>query len=478
MDRRNPEQGSVLLVVMIMLVLIAGLVAAAVARSVADSKAVFENENYWSAFYLAEAGLNVSQWEIGEGIDPDKDGVGNVAASAKTGEYDVIATEVLTNVWLIKSSGRFAGNTVTLQEKIRVETAPAVPDGAIATIGDTDELEMLYSGDTDLILDGGDDSPAMAIADGDFYDEMVDQLDHGDVDPDKLTGLGKTGLDSIIFTTDAKASFETFYDDLHGDISDKIDTLGKKRDVSDKSNVKIGKIDAPVEKQYKKDQLFKDGQTVTAYGTGIFHNKFVIEKGADVTWNGDLIVFSDDSTDANLEVDGDLVVNGNLIVISGDGRNSKFLVKSEGEVVVNGALTCLTDYQTYDTKLEFYVENKLTVNGLLTVVASTHQFELKKPSTTYVEGMMQIGMPHGTNGKKTTLKIEDDLEVVRDVDKLKAAMDILEAIGGDLKVGSGGGTLSVVSLDDFGWERVYDDVPRSTKTGGVSEPKGGIVGVK
>lgn len=144
-----------------------------------------------------------------------------------------------------------------------------------------------------------------------------------------------------------------------------------------------------------------------------------------------------------------------MIVLGDSGRNIKFEIPSSGDVNVTGALTLMTDYDDYDTKIELLVDNDLQVDGLLTSFASIQQVEFKGGSDARVYGSFLLGRPIDGGAKEMKPKFESDFEAVKDDAKLEVALDELQKLGMDIKNGSTSGSSGGAgTLTSYSWRRV------------------------
>jgi hypothetical protein len=136
-----------------------------------------------------------------------------------------------------------------------------------------------------------------------------------------------------------------------------------KEHIGSKSQV-LGTAANPINYKFPGNQKIKSGQTISGHGTLVFDQNLVLEAGSRIDWIGNLIIWGgENQSDAFLDVDGILNVTGNVIIIGPEGRNIKFLLRSQGQTTVNGAMTVLADLSNTVSHMEFYVEGDLAVNG-------------------------------------------------------------------------------------------------------------------
>ena len=455
MESNRRESGVALFGTIVAMVVLLSVTGAAVALSITDLRAVQNGRDQLSAFYLAEGGLQRAKWEIGEDVDPDTDGIGNLAVSSANGDTTVAAVEVSADVFELTSTGATASASVSLVETVVLRWTPSAPDGAISVIGGVDFVEHLFNSNANLIIDGGPSSPAIVMGDADFHSEFVSGLDDaisgGYVDASNLTGGGLTGTDSLQHDPNAVADLSTFYSDLVSHFTGLIPGADS-TSLPSSSDIVYGSSGAPVTKYFSADSKLKSGQKLRGHGTLIFSNLFEIENGASIDWNGDIVVLVDSPRATNFLIDGKLKLTGNLAMLSKGNQDAMFLVKGNGEVDVVGAVTAMTNFANPSTKLELLVENKFRVDGIVTIGAGIHQIEFKQGSDTFIRGMLQIAV---ADAKKFSFKVESALEIVRNLDLLTDGIEALGSVNGTVSSVGRSSTSERSDIFSYGWGVTY-----------------------
>ena len=204
------------------------------------------------------------------------------------------------------------------------------------------------------------------------------------------------------------------------------------------------------------DDLLKDGQTLTGYGTLIVSQKFVIESGSTLNWNGDIIIYGGDSTDPELEVNGNFNVDGSISLVGAPTKDAKIIIKQTGTSTLTGALTMYSDYAMEGTRTDFFVEGSMTLDGLLTLIGPKQQIEFKDTSDVNITGMFQMGSPERPPEDPTELqlKFEGNVEIHMDPTGVGTGLEKLGAFGSKLDLES----MSVLVKSDFrplAWYPVY-----------------------
>ena len=213
---------------------------------------------------------------------------------------------------------------------------------------------------------------------------------------------------------------------------------------------------SPVLYKFNKDEKLTNGQDLSGYGTLVFKENFIIENGAALTWDGNVIIYGENGNDAFLEIDGQLNVTGHVMVLADNSKNLKFLVKSLGAVDITGGLTLLTQYKTKDTKAEFYVENKFNVDGVVTAWAFIHQTEFKPGCDADITGMFLYGRPKEGNTTDTTMqfKVEDALTIIHDDSQIQAGGRAHADVGLDLGLPTSGSSASSKGVTVLSWRQL------------------------
>ncbi len=444
-QRSNHESG-VALIFALLGILIAGMLGGALVSLVTtEGRAALASRERTGAFYLAESGLQHAKAELSTETDSDGNGSGTVAGAPAAGSYAVTATDLGDDVYRLLASGAFGESDVILEETVEVVATSRFPGGAFSIVGDVQVSQIQFNSNTDLVIDGVD-SPGMVLTQDTTYKDVGSKfgmgVKQGYIDESDVVGSVTNTFDpddvelSIAYVPEDQLNL-TITEEMFTDFRNEVQSVwlpsATSNTIPGSGSVTWGTDAAPVSYKLPADQKIKSGQTVTGNGTLLFDKTLVVESGGSLDWDGNVIVYSDDSSDAVLEIGGSLNVTGNIMVIGGRNRNIKFEEKSTGSVVVNGAMTLLTDYSNPATKIEFYVESDFTLIGLATLVAPKQQVEFKPGSDVYVSGSFQSGRLSDVK-QATELKFtfEDEAEFYKDDDAILAGASALVDLGTDL----------------------------------------------
>jgi hypothetical protein len=458
----SAETGTALLMILVLLTLLLGFVGSSVvALSRIDARVVIDERDRSSALYLADGSLDALKYELDQDTDLSGDGIGNHTVATADGSVSATATLLSSGRYELLSAGTVDGISVQLREIVVFKPA-SMPDGALSVVGGaaSGKVQVLTSSKTNLIIDGGADSPGIVLTDSDFHDEFVkgiqDGIDNGYVDESQLTGNGLTGVATIEEGT-TPAEFDDFYNDIRDKVTNDILPIATNT-VLPGGSVTWGTAVAPQTRKFVAGQKLTSGRTVNGYGTLVFNRDLVIESGGTLNWHGDVFIFGDTTNDAIFEIDGTMNVTGNVVLITGGNRNATFLIKSNGVVNVEGTLNATTNYNTAGTKLQFLVENKLTVTGMLTTGASIHQTEYKPGCDVLIEGLYNFVMPPNADAQDVQFKLDGPgvaglaIEILRDESAYQDAVAGMGSIGSDLELG----VFAVPgNFDCYGWQIQY-----------------------
>jgi hypothetical protein len=442
------RRGAALPAVLILVILVIALTYAVLSLSIADAKAVREKEERRIAFYLAEGGVEAAKWEITADEDPDGDGVGTKTVTTTAGDYVVTATDLGGGIYEVTSSGTAGGRTVTINTTVQlIIDPPSGPEGAFVTVGAFGPDPTLQFGpSTNFILDGGD-APALAFSNATAKTkvtaEINDAISSGYVSSGDITGNGLTGTSSFETWGEGSGAFDSVWSDFNTYAAGV--KAGAASGTIPSSGGTLGSAGSPVKLKIGSGKKLSSG-TLTGYGTLVIDRDFTIEAGATLNWNGDIYIGGDASNDTVLTVNGRLNQTGNLVVWSGSSRNAKMSATSLSTVNITGSLSLLTNY-TQSTKVEFYVENDFTVNGLVTNVAKIHQTEFKPGSNAHITGSFHWGL----KSSELLFKAEDGFEVTYDSDLVESSLLAIEGIGIDADFPASAGAAGARSTVTYGW---------------------------
>ena len=442
------ESGAALFLALVALVMGLALSSAMVSYALADSRGMRRTQEFTQAFYVAESGLQGARYELAEHEDSAKDGEGTRTGSLGSGSYTVTALSLGGQLYRLTSRGLHGSEMAVIEEVVEVRPTSGFPGGAISMVGDMTTTQMLFGSSTDLVVDGGK-SPGVVFSDPDLYSIVTKQFAQavglGYVQETDITGSitntfqpNDVDLSMSLYSNAGHESL-TIYPEIYTEFFNHIDNNlqgSASHGQLGTSSYVFGTQSSPVNYAIPGNQKLKAGQTVSGYGTLIFSQNLVLEAGSRIDWNGNLIIFGgDNSSDVLFECDGILNVTGNIIIVGPEDRSLKFLIKSQGAATVTGAMTVLGDLSNTASKIDFYVEGDLAVNGLLTTVASKIQTEFRPGSDTTINGSFQLGRPYdAVTNTELQLKFDGPVEVHKDEDLISAGAAALEALGGNLSI--------------------------------------------
>lgn len=427
-------------------IVVFGLVGAATAFSTTVSLSKFDLFREVQAFYLAETGLETAKWELGEALDPDGNGAGNRDQTVALGSYRVTAQDLGSNMWQLDATATVGEITVSLEEVVEVRPTTAFPISALTLAGALPPGSIQIKSGTygpgglkQLIIDGGNSS-GVGFTDQAFYDEtgtlFADYVNAGDLDVNNLSGTvwnDFNGVDLPFQYSDQSDAYldriATVHEETKLEVQGSLDSA-----VSPPSGDTWGSSTSPGNFVVGAEKLVS-GQTVSGHGRLVVTEKLEIEDGATLNWDGDIIVYGNESLDSDLVVKGDVNMTGNLIVLGQRDRYSKLTLTPMGTINVDGALTSVSDPDS-QSQLQFLTEGQMNVDGILSILGPKNQTEFKDLSDTVVNGMIQIGAPTQTDG--FLLKWEGDFEVHKDDTQIQGGIDALDNVGVDLGLSEGG----------------------------------------
>ena len=213
------ESGMVLIVATLLIIILMSLTGVLVMFSTTEMKSLTERTETQTAFFLAEAGLESAKYEIGMGLDVAVDGVGNVDWAYDGASnvvdwyggrefYSVRSVDLGGGSYRVTSTGTFGQASVTLETILMRISTTRFPGGAMAMVGDIDDLDIDIEKDADLVMDGGN-SPAMSFTDVGVYNrvakEFAKAVENGSMPSTPgppMTPTNITGAPMTTFTTD------------------------------------------------------------------------------------------------------------------------------------------------------------------------------------------------------------------------------------------------------------------------------------
>lgn len=442
---RGRVKGAAFLVAILSIMVVLAMTGSMVSVWVSSSHAMTASLERNRAFNLAESGLEEAKWELGEDDEGQDNVLGAASGSSAQGSYSVSAADLGSGYQRLTSVAASGGTTVTLEETVRVGGTSRFPGGAISVVGGMDTTQILFGSSTDLLIDGGD-SPGLVFSDGSTYDtassQFVSGVSSGYVQESDVVGsvtntFQPGNVDLSIQELPPEETSISIYASLWTDLRSQVNTVylpsAAAQTLPGSGNATYGTAGSPVQYWFPADQKIKGGQTISGHGTLLFNRNMIVEAGGTLNWNGNIVVFGENSFDVFFDIDGQVNVTGNIIVVGSSGRNARFSIKGLGQVTVNGALTVLTEYANSATQMQFLVDNDLTVNGLITTVAARHQTEFKPGSDVSITGSFQVGRLDGSqSGTELKMKFEDQIEIHKDDGAIAQGADALVSLGGNI----------------------------------------------
>ncbi len=151
------------------------------------------------------------------------------------------------------------------------------------------------------------------------------------------------------------------------------------------------------------DSVFTtSGQTITGHGTLIIKDTLRPRHNLNLNWTGDVFVVGMDGTgDDLLYLFGSNVqIDGNMILLSDDNTEASLeLANSSGtgsrpsSMTVNGAVLALAEAQSHEAEFEVEGDSSLTVNGLMGLFGSRIEIEASGSGSSFdVNGTLSVGM--------------------------------------------------------------------------------------
>ena len=176
-ELRTPEaqSGSVLLFALIAVMIGLALTGAMVSVSIANARSLREHQQHAQAFYVAEAGLQGSHYELADRLDPGRGwrrqpcrspGLGELPGDRGGPGKQLLPPHLHGGVRRFRRHDRGSGGARSHD--------PFSRGRDLHGRGHDDEPGPL-SGTTDLIVDGGD-SPGVVFTDGDLYKSVTTQF--------------------------------------------------------------------------------------------------------------------------------------------------------------------------------------------------------------------------------------------------------------------------------------------------------------
>ena len=171
----NKQRGVALITVLVLLVGMMGVSGSALIVLTTRAKAVRDGTEEVSAFYMAEAGLEASKYELATSDDAAKDGVGKVSLQVASGNYSVSAKDLGSGLWKITSVGESGERSVTLEAIVNRTLTSRWPSAAISIIGDIDQTKWRFKSRSKVNIDG-EDRPALLVSSPTFYKKLGTDL--------------------------------------------------------------------------------------------------------------------------------------------------------------------------------------------------------------------------------------------------------------------------------------------------------------
>lgn len=465
------EQGSTLIVSLLLIILLFGLASSIGILADTRSKSIRDELRQSEAFYLAEGGLEHAMWELEVEVDLGQDGIGALERSAGVGEQSVTTTDLGEGLYEVLSTGTCEGSEVVLRGLIRRVPLTRFNQGAISVVGTADKTKVHFKKHLGLSIDGGD-TAGITLTDSGLFaaiaDEVVDAIDAGfitdtSIRGDVWTDHGADGDSSPISMSYATgglqvSDLEKFYDSANAAVVALVSTAQLQGEIlgSGTDTLVYGSAENPEVVHFDGKVTLKQGDSITGFGTLIISNEVRLSNFAQINWTGDIIVFADASKAAKMifDHDSDLVVDGNLAVLGEGLQDVEFKVASDASVRVNGAAT-LGTYQdsTKGKKVKLEVSGDLRVDGLFSLVGAKVELNLKDGSNTDINGMLQIGVIDPDD--KLSLKFDGNLTIKKDDEQILAGAQALFELGATLDIAEISELIYLGTVEDLTWGKVH-----------------------
>lgn len=476
--RSRRECGTVLFGSLVLVMTLLVVTGYAMTLSLAESKAVIQSTEHHSAFYLAEAGLEMAWYEIVEGTVATGQNTTDLSGAMTKGDYNVTVEKFNAGDYRVTSSGNVGGTSVTLEQVFKRNLNSTFPDGAVVILGNIRDVDVKIEEDGNLIIDGGS-APALAFSDLAVRDrvgaEFADAIDRGDFPAYNLTGsptfpftFGNSSYDlpivHIATYDQALENFSALYIRMVDEVNQLRSDAGTVIHAGDLSGT-YGSEASPVTMYVPNPQKVQTGQTVTGYGTLIIGENLNID-GA-LTWYGNVFVVGDDTRDSKLEVhDGALNVTGNLVILGEGILTTRLKVSGpSATTTINGSLFLCSGWNTIKAESRFEVEHdaSLTVNGLVTMVGAEIDIEFdpgvpdgsNQVSRLEINGMLQIAVPKRATDTELEIEFEGDVSIIRDETEIRKGLAALKSLEVDHHIPQFSRLINDGGVTPMSWRRVH-----------------------
>ncbi len=390
------RRGSILLICLLVVLILFSLVATMLSLSLLENTVARENTDDLRALNLAEYGLELAKWEIGEGQDPDGDGIGDVSGTTPDGTYAARILAGEDGIYQLESIGQSGVRTRTVIADLELVMTTAFPESPLTTIGGVEKADLALEPAASLVLDGLDGS-VMHVSDKLLYDALRRMGGLIDDDDDDDSGM--------IFTPRLDPSYPAELDRLHEfhkQLSEQIEktflpTAIEQKFPSKASGATVwGSEKNPVTYSLT-DAVLPPGSTLKGFGTLIVTKRLLVDSGALIDWTGDLIVRGGAANDALFELNGGGVsVTGNVIVYADADHAATIKLSSSSKLGVVGNLLLMTDLTETKQAIAKLVVQSLaaaSVTGLFTHLGRQPELKMHLDSRLYVQGMVQSALP-------------------------------------------------------------------------------------
>lgn len=448
-DASARQRGSALLAMLLITVVTIAIAGALLSTAQVNARHGIETEINLSARYLADAGLNMAFAEVVADVDAEGDGLGALGTNLPvpimnpTGSQ---AGEVRTFVKIVNNRNIITAvsavpsfalpQTVSAVQGVIIgerEFLLRPRPGAVAISGPLRHPQFQRMGDHNLFIDGGD-WPSFYFTEDSAYEAALNQvgnaLSRGDIDGSEFAGAmtstythATAGELTLPFVSGDEAFLDAaalndYRDSLRAGAqaiaanADRVITSPVYGDQTwgtalspEVTVIQAGDIGA--------DRVFdSNNQTVTGHGTLIIHHTCNPSRNLNLNWTGDIYIigYDGDGDDLFYPYGIDATINGNMILLSDDGTEASFEPIGGSNITINGALLTLAESGSHESEVEMEGSSHLTVNGLLGMFGSRIELEISDSgSSLTVNGAMAIGTA-------TDVSRRDDFEFQMDGD--------------------------------------------------------------
>lgn len=478
------ERGVALVTVIGIMTLMFGASASVIMVLSARARAMTDTMKETGAFYLAEAGIEVSKYEIGKAIDAAEDGIGNVSTETQDGSYAVQAEDLGNNTWRLTSTGVYGDRQVTIEAIVGQSVVTKWPGAAASFVGHYGGAEFRFGEDSNVLIDGGE-MPAFSVSSPEHYEiigtDLATGIVEGNVSPESIVGTGLNtftvdGVDvelPIQLVENAADSLEDLAGLYDTAVSNVYNTLVPAAAVVIESGsitdaVVYGTAEAPTIVYLTESIEITSTGSITGYGTLVIDGEARLLEGSTLTWNGDIFMVGDDGKQAEINVrGGTLDVTGSLVILGAgddDGAKVSLTVEQGGSINVDGSFLISTPFSGDGVnKAELSIdEGTFNVQGLFTTLGAQVELVFLEASEVSLHGMWQSAAPPATDENTGLVELTTlgRLEIVFDTEMVETGVSELQDFATDYDLPQIETSLLTKELESYSWQvidtREYD----------------------